>query len=370
MQNWLSLELSKVDGLASLIVPFSDEGYSYSDRKVVDSYNYCLNTLSNTKVVCEDIDISQFSDEIIRPDFLLYSIDYEAWVIVEIKNIPNPTRQAGTELGAYANALKSYFPNMSDGDVINIIIANDWPTLIKNYIFNEIFWLNRNILCLKPIKYMSEIKLECIKPSILTKGYNGKNLSPEDFSGYQLCIYGKGIYSGFDINDLEKNIEQIKSAFQRMVNKASRFHSHGFAFLWRDFRQHSIAAYSITIVDINPFKDNLYFTCNEKGIAEELQNIIWEYESTGNTYSLWEIMNDANFYLGEISSAWPEAPSNWSVLCEFMVEAADLIEFKCWGRVSELYENELSNEYKKGRIDLEFTDPGFGFDFINNKLFT
>ncbi len=70
MQMWLSSELSKVDGLASLITPFSDEEYSYVEKKISDSYNYCLKTLSNTKVVCEDQDISQFSDEILRPDFL------------------------------------------------------------------------------------------------------------------------------------------------------------------------------------------------------------------------------------------------------------------------------------------------------------
>ncbi|QZY81889.1 hypothetical protein K7H21_09765 [Klebsiella sp. CTHL.F3a] len=370
MQMWLSSELNKAEGLASLIIPFSDEEYSYVDKKISDSYNYCLKTLSNTKIVCENQDISQFSDEILRPDFLLYSVDYEAWIIIEIKNIPNPTRQAGTELGAYTNALKTYFPNMSDGDVINVVISNDWPTLIKNYIFNEIFWLNRSILCLRPVKHESGIKLECIRPAILTKAYSDRKLSPKDFSGYQFCIYGKDIYSGGEVSDIEKNIEQIKSSFQRMVNKASRLHSHGFAFLWRDFRKYSLAAYSITIVDINPFKNNLYYTCNEKGIAAELQHIIWEYESTGNTYSLWEIINDADFYLREISSTWPEAPSNWITLREFIVEDAEIMEFKCWGRISELYENELANEYNKGRFDLKFTDPGFGFYFINNKLFT
>ena len=69
MQMWLSSELSKVDGLASLILPLFDEEYSYVDKKISDSYNYCLKTLSNTKVVCEDQDISQFSDEVLRPDF-------------------------------------------------------------------------------------------------------------------------------------------------------------------------------------------------------------------------------------------------------------------------------------------------------------
>lgn len=54
MQMWLSSELNKTEGLANLIIPFSDEEYSYVDKKISDSYNYCLKTLLNTKIVCEN----------------------------------------------------------------------------------------------------------------------------------------------------------------------------------------------------------------------------------------------------------------------------------------------------------------------------
>lgn len=369
MQNWLSLQLQDVEGLSNLILPMRPRiGLSHSNKKILDSYKYCLRALGMTKVVCEDKDISQFPNEILRPDFLLYSIETESWVIVELKNIAGPTRQAATELSAYANAVKSYFPGISDGDVINVIISNEWPTLLKNYLFNEIYWLNRRIVCLKPVYVGSEIKLKCIYPYEFTNNHSQKLLSPNSFSGYQLCLYGNGIYSSGSIADLERHFEQIRSSFYRIVNRSSRLHSNGFAFLWRDHRPGSVAAYSITIVDINPFENNLYETCDVKGVAHELQSVLDEYEATGNTFSLFEIMEDGNFYLKSICNAWPEGSANWIFLKENMLESSDLLEFRCWGIVSEIYELELATAYGNRFLDIKYECPDFGLWFVENKL--
>ncbi|WP_217555983.1 hypothetical protein [Vibrio metschnikovii] len=370
MQSWLSKELEDVEAFPNLILTSDFEPtISHASRKVLDSYDYCLRTLNMTKVVCEDKDISQFPNEVLRPDFLLYSMETESWVIVELKNIAGPTRQTATELSAYSNALKTYFPGMSDGDVINVVISNEWPTLLKNYVFNEIYWLNRRIICLKPIRIGASIKLECLSPNDLTKNFAQKLLTKDSFSGYQLCLYGNTIYSGGKVSDLENHIEQIRSSFYRIVNRSSVLHSHGFAFLWRDFRKHSVSAYSITIVDINPFEKKLYETCQEKGIANELQEVLYDNEATGNTYSLFEIMNESDFYLRSICSSWPEGSSSWSNLKEYMIESAELIEFRCWGVVSEIYESELSEEYNKGNISTKYECPIFGLEFVERKLF-
>ncbi|MGV2844550.1 hypothetical protein ACE1OG_11830 [Aeromonas hydrophila] len=370
MQDWLSKKLQNEEGLRKLIIPFHFQGDdSHANKKIVESYNYCLKTLNMIRVVCENKDISQFNSEILKPDFLLYSIETESWVIVELKNIAGPTRQVATELSAYANAMKSYFPWISDGDIISVIVSNDWPTLLKNHVFNEVYWLNRRVICFKPVFVGDEIKLECINPSEFTNNHSRKLLTPESFSGHQLCLYGNSACSGGKVDDLELHIEQIRSAFYRMVNKSSSLHSHGFAFLWRDFRQYSVAAYSITIVDINPYENNLYDTCEEKGIANILQEVLYEYEASGNTFSSFEIMNDGDFYLKSICNPWPEGYSNWGVLREYMLEHSDLIEFRCWGVVAEIYEHELEAEYRKGRFSTKYECPSFGLKFVEEKLF-
>lgn len=66
------------------------------------------------------------------------------------------------------------------------------------------FLAKQGILCLQPVKHESGIKLECIRPAILTKAYSDRKLRPNDFSGYQFCIYGKDIYSGGEVSDIEK----------------------------------------------------------------------------------------------------------------------------------------------------------------------
>lgn len=54
--------------------------------------------------------------------------------------------------GAYAGELKSHLPFISDVDIIHVVISPHWPTLLRHFIFNEIFWMQRNILCLEPYK--------------------------------------------------------------------------------------------------------------------------------------------------------------------------------------------------------------------------
>lgn len=370
MQSWLRDILNDPEGLRRIIYSREDQcETSHTHKKVFQSYKYCLNALSMTHLVCADKDISQFSNEVLKPDFLLYSVETESWIVIELKNIAGPTRQTATELSAYANAIKSYFPGLCDGDIISIVISNEWPTLLKNHLFNEIYWLNKRVLCLKPCWSGTEVRLECLDPNFLVGSQAGHLLSTNCFSGHQICLYGRDIYSGGQLSDLENHIEQIRSAFYRIVNRSVSLSSHGFAFLWRDYREHTQAAYSITMVDVNPYKNSLFSVTCEKGIAGDLQNILNSYESSGNTYSHFDIMEHGELYLKSICRSWPEGANNWENLMLIMEERSELIEFRCWGVVSEIYEDELAAEYERGNIDTKYESPVFGLQFVKSKLF-
>ncbi|WP_219637484.1 hypothetical protein, partial [Vibrio parahaemolyticus] len=153
MQEWLSSQLSSVDGLSSLILeqelsmtPANDQ-----EKNVLATFKYCYQSLHQGVVISEDTNISLESGDIMRPDFLLYAPESESMVIIELKNFAGATRQAGTEISAYESELKTYLPYISDGDLINVIISPEWPTLLRHYVFNEIFWLRKNIICLEPV---------------------------------------------------------------------------------------------------------------------------------------------------------------------------------------------------------------------------
>ncbi|HIF5971469.1 TPA: hypothetical protein ACX3GO_004515 [Vibrio parahaemolyticus] len=140
MQAVLSNFLQKSGSLSEIIEPIMEEkNFTFEYEKIISSYKYCIDHLVDNAIISEEKNISIFENEELKPDFLLYS-PMEAFVLIELKNNVSASRQAGTELIAYSNTLKSNFSFMSDDEVILVIISTKWNTLLSNYLFNEIVW--------------------------------------------------------------------------------------------------------------------------------------------------------------------------------------------------------------------------------------
>ena len=111
MQKWLSNELSNEKFLTDLILNIEEfENFkpnSLASKKIFQSFTHSLKSLYNTSVISEDENISFKKGDSLKPDFLLYALETESVVIVEIKNSGHATREGGTELGAYASEVKS-----------------------------------------------------------------------------------------------------------------------------------------------------------------------------------------------------------------------------------------------------------------------
>jgi len=199
MQEWLSNELKDNSSLADIIEDYeeSSEGTDAIRNRIVDSFNYCLQSLDVVEVISENENISLREGDILKPDFLLYSPSTESIIIVELKNIANPTRQVGTELGAYSSEVKSYLPFMSDGDIVHVVVSREWPTLLRHYIFHEIYWLNRKVLCLEPVENdEGEIKLKVLDSNQFLEEIDNSKFCNMHLAGYQLCIYDEELYRG------------------------------------------------------------------------------------------------------------------------------------------------------------------------------
>ncbi len=367
MQEAMGVHLREFSGLGDIIIPceYEKDGDARRNR-IIESYEYCWKCVRETVLVSEDKNISLFASEIIKPDFLLYDPGMETFVVVELKNSSNPTREAGTELGAYTNAIKAHFPLISNGDVICVIVSSHWPTLLRNYLFSEIFWHKRNILCLQP-KSTSPLQLEHLPPEKLLNASTSLKFNKNTFSGLQNCIYANNIYSGGDIEDLDKYLEQIKSAFERIVRKSNEINSHGFAFLWRDLRAHTVARYSITYLDINPCeKFQRYEVSVPNKISESLHDVITEWETSGVTYSTINTISKGDYFLKNIAGPVPEAPSPWRTLRKFMLDHSELISFRAWGVLADLHEEALLEEYKSDGGTTKYDCPAFGLRFISS----
>ncbi len=155
MQKWICEELHEADGLADLICncDYLDEflPQGVEQESILRSFSSCLSALYITEPISEDENISLTRPDSLKPDLILYSAESQGMVIVELKNLAGPSREAGTELGAYACELRSYIPFLSDGDLFNVIISPVWSTLLRHYVFNEIFWQQKNLICLTPV---------------------------------------------------------------------------------------------------------------------------------------------------------------------------------------------------------------------------
>ena len=215
MQDWLSKLLAEAYGIADLISD-SDSLKSFSpaslaEQKILESYNTCLASLYINEPISENENISIDSRDILKPDFILYAPETESVVIVELKNIAGPTRQAGTELAAYSCEIQSSIPFISDGDIVNVIISTEWPTLLKHYVFHQIFWQRKNVICLEPFDEDGKIRLRIVDIKRLSQDNTSFKISDKHIGGYQVCLYDDELYTDkADRTRLDKFLEHIE----------------------------------------------------------------------------------------------------------------------------------------------------------------
>jgi len=332
MQSWMRGELETADGLSDLLVDAElPEGESEEEKIVLKSYKVCLEALNYNELISDNENISLKQGEVLRPDFLMYSSESEAIVIIELKNIAGPTRQAGTELSAYSAEIRAYLPMLAESDVINVLISTEWPTLLRHYVFNEIVWHQKNLICLKPVQVDGEIKLAMVAPSELIAGGVSLTLSEHHLGGFHLCLYDMDRYSGGSKARLDKHLEQMLTSLKYIGAKGTEQRNNGFAFLWRNHRETSIAPYMITIVNVAPFQtiERLVQTVGvaEGSILDRLVDICIEYSPNGHGESIGAQTHSAIEFLNSFCSAQPEGFLQWPALKCLMLEESELIAF-------------------------------------------
>lgn len=368
MQKWLSGKLKSTKSLADIVIgidEFTEQKFTnFVDIKLHKTFIHCLQSFYITEIISENENISLKEGDILKPDFLLYAPETESIVILELKNLASPSRQAGTEVSAYASEIKSYIPFISDGDLINVIISPIWTTLLKHYILHELFWLQRNIICLEPIKVGADIFLKILNIKDLIDNQISLRLSEKHLGGYQLCLYD------YSKSNFESHIEQMKSALSIMATKGNSQKNHGFAFLWKDNWDLSRAPYSITILNFAPFHSLERFFHDENfvvnKITERLITIIKEFSPEGHGQSLDQITDAGIFFLESFSSPRVEGFTTWKSLKEIMVSRATFISFKAWGVFEELLGEKIKREYENENLNISYDDPKLGLELIND----
>lgn len=373
MQAWLSQMLEHVDDFTDLILD-QDEIYAFQpttaiQQRMKSSYLHCLKALRANYVITKDENISLKKTDKLRPDFLIYSAEMESIVIVELKNESNATREAGTELGAYAAELKTYFPFIADGDLPCVILSSEWPTLLRHYVFHEIFWHHRNIICLEPcLKHNAPTRLR-IKPiEEIIEGNEEMKFSERHFGGYHISLYSIDKLA----NECAQFDEQMRTALMAMASEGNRLQSHGFAFLWTDNRNLP-ATHAITVATLAPFKTFerlLHADEMPTGtLIEKIVKLIEEYDPSGHGASLEAISQRAIEFCAPFSSPQPEDFVTWEALKEPLLRRdTRLLAFSCWGFLEDLYLDAMFSAYSNGEHYRSFYDGDIGMRIVS-KLF-
>ncbi len=379
LQKWIEDQLAANDGsLFSLIDDAGALSSKFSvkalDSKILDSYSKCLENLHSLCVLSKDENISLDLKVSLKPDLLCYSHENQSFTFIELKALPNATREAGTELSAYSAALKSYIPFLSDGDINNVIISQDWPTLLTHCIYHDIIWNNKIILCLEPISTPVGIRLRCVDPSVISKGDDFHKFSDKHFSGYQICLYDKQLQTDHShISEMWKFENLMKCGMAAMASRGEQLNSSGFAILWKDHYELSLAPYSVTLVNVAAMHslERFYHTEGKLPgkIGDRLGEILKEAAlCSGYGPSLGYIEDAGKEFFTQFSDPSIEGFVDWGGQKWMMEDRAELMCFFSWGVIRNLYFDFLLEKIKTDANDIACDSPALGMEFIKSLI--
>lgn len=372
MQTWLSSELSKNSGLGEMIEGIdrldSVTAKNMGEIRLLSTFRACANSLFQTKTLFENENISLNKPDILKPDFVLYAAETESIVIVELKNLVSPSRQAGTELGAYTAEIRTCIPFLSDGDVIHVLISQEWPVLLKHYARHEIFWQGRKLLCLRPMrKPDNSIALEIVPLNELAEDYSSFQIGKGHLGGFNISLYDDNLYkNNADPQRLTSAVEVFKVALQAMAVSGNRLGSHGFAFLWKDKSQQSLAPYSIIVANFAPFKSLERYVRNGDvpNIIERFIEVVTEFCPEGHGNTLTEISNTCRDIVSHVCTPRPEVFATWDVLSESLKNRMEHVAFVGWGMFGEAAVEEVKIRHQAGDLACSLESPIIGLEVL------
>ncbi|EEW1661808.1 hypothetical protein ACKKK1_000033 [Escherichia coli] len=375
MQIWLEDKLEIVDGLAEIIDNVQEiEDYipkNISEVKIKKSYLHCLKSLYLHESLTKDENISSTKGDSLRPDILAYASETESLVIIELKNQGGATREAGTELSAYASEIKSSLSYLSDGDIVNVLISPSWPPLLKHHIYNNVFWQGKNTICLEPIKKNNEILLKIVDIPLFVQAELPTKISEEHLGGYHVCLYDNSQYlKERPETKLHQYLPLIKTSISSMATTGEKMNTHGFAFLRSGT---CLSPYFITLVNAAPFKSierilhsNDIESYNDLPLIEKkILDVYLEYSPEGHGFSLDSLYNSGTHLLQNVCSPAPEGFTSWSEMKEEIMNSHKIIYFESWGIFKEIAISKLSEKYKNGEFDIDLNNINLGLEVIN-----
>lgn len=374
MQKWLETKFEVIEGLSEIIYNTDDvKDYvtkNLSEEKIKETFLYCLESLSMNELLTKNENISSKKGDSLNPDIFAYAPETQSLVIIELKNSSGATREAGTELSAYAGEIKSALSYLSDGEVINVIISPAWPALLKHHLYNNIFWQGKNTICLEPFMLDGDVWLKVIDISVLVQADIPSHFSEEHLGGYHICLYDHSQYEvPRPISKLHKNLKLMEASISAIATKGEKMGSHGFAFLSRGT---ILAPYFITVVNAAPFKSierilhssDVHSYSDLPLIERKILDIYFEHSPEGHGSGINSLYDTARSLLKRICSPAPESFTAWSYLKEHILKEGNPLYFDSWGVFKDLAIKKLICKYESNQCEMNLNSANLGLEVL------
>ncbi len=218
-----------------------------------------------------------------------------------------------------------------------------------------------------------EIKLKVLDIIKIAQSDVSIKISEKHIGGYQVCLYDDELYKkNADRTRLDKYLRQMKAGLHAMAIHGNSLNNHGFAFLWKDKWDKSLAPYSITLLNFAPFQSIERFLhlgdLDLPDMVKHFMHICAEFTPIGHSNSLERIKDYGAKFLNDICSPRPEGFLSWDSLKAIMLPRADLIAFEAWGIFGETFMELLAAEYSKGNSKYNTTSPELGLKAIDELI--
>ncbi len=327
---------------------FSPSGYA--EEKFLESYSLAWGALTYVEILTSDTNISLTKTEVLRPDFILYDQEKESIVIVELKNRAQATREADTEIGAYAAAIRKYMPLLADSDIVNVIVSSTWPPLLRHFIFNEIVWLGRSVICMEPSREDGKKRLRIKDIRCFTDSERASRIPLDALGGHVIGLERSSTHG----ESLSRYVPRMRLAGMAMSRQGTALRSHGFALLWQT--DNANVPYCFTLVNVAPMLDLGHLTTQDppflpiNAFAKRLRNLVQDYGPGGHTRSLLLIDKHGRIFVDRWCKPVSEAYCGWKSLKQDILDRkVKMLGFYPWGVFAEVFHRKLALRISKGK---------------------
>ena len=215
------------------------------------------------------------------------------------------------------------------------------------------------------------IQLEWVPPREFSTNSNLQSVSPRHLGGYQVCLYDDELQHGSSNRKrLEAHVQQMKTSLQMLAATGNAHNGNGFAFLWRDRWAHTLAPYSITVLNLSPFysveQHQLLDLPSPPFLIEQLLRITWDDSPTGHSNAISEVVERGLEILESFCNPRCEGYFDWSNHLEIIERRADLLAFSSWGIFRDSFITLLKSRYQSGDISVPYDCPYLGMEAVND----